>query len=248
MWKSFILLLWLAVPLCGYQFYRADYMYYQHACREQRRECNQRAEIIKRYSGYFTDRAGVISIWDDRYGARTWLREWRLLLDTMEQERQALPNTGLTYYPQAAAALAQAETALDEQRKAIEQAQRQQGFAQDLVDSMAELEQLIADTRAASEYYRHSNSDSVYMFLQEILAQREAAYYSRRREYDGFMDNVAKELANSRRCAGDVRRATAQLNSKFKLDEQRTYRQELRQRFAKFNLGEQLGSLISDIV
>jgi hypothetical protein len=248
MWKSFILLLWLIVPLCGYQFYRADYTLYQRDCQEQRRDCTARAEILERYTAYYEQHARAITGLSNRYDTRAWLREWQMLLDAQQQEVKGLTTRVPAYYPQAGAALADGEKKLAQQQQAIEQAQRQQGFALDLTAGLNELQQLIYEAQSASAYYRNAGSDSIYMFLQEILAQREAAYYSRQREYDGFLDNVAKELAKSKRLSLDVQRATAQLQEKLKLDEQHTYREELRQRFASFNLGKQLGVLLDDLV
>lgn len=248
MWKSFILLLWLVIPLCGYYFLREDYFMYKHDCRAQRQVCMMRADVQERYSGYFESQAEGISKVRNRYSMRAWQRQWQLLQDAMEMEEKSINTNTPVYYPQTAALLAQSEKLLAQQCQAIEQAQRQQGFAVDLESGLAELEQLIYEAQEASAYYRENGSDSIYMFIQEILAQREAAYYSRQREYDNFIDNAGKELAKGKRLSGELQRVVAQIEAQMKIDEQRTYRQELRQRFAKFNLGEQLGALLSDLV
>jgi hypothetical protein len=63
-----------------------------------------------------------------------------------------------------------------------------------------------------------------------------------------FLDNASTELAKERRLCSDAQRAAELTGDKLKLDERRTYQDQLRQRFAKFNLGEQLSALLSKLV
>jgi hypothetical protein len=247
-WKIAILLLWLCIPLGGYMLYRADYARYQHDCATQRRECAMRADMIQRYAVYFERQARQVPALEDKYSMQHWTWEWDTLQTALEMERKALRSTPLSYFPRAGAALESAEQALSEQQKATEQAAKQRGYAIDIKRSLADLEQSIYEVRATADYYRRAGSDTIYMYLQEQLAQYEDAYYSRVREHDMFLDNSATRLTDASRASREAQRSSAELPEQLKLDETRTYQQELRQRFANFNLGQQLGLLLSDLV
>lgn len=243
-----ILLLWLAVPICGYAFYRADYARYQQDCQAQRKDCQLRADIIQRYAVYFERQARQIADVSDKYARRDWERAWSRLQDALATERQGLRNSPPAYFPQADALLKTAEQSLSEQQQAAEQALKQRGFALELEQGLLKLEDDIYSLRLAAEYYRREGSASVYYWFQEQLAQLESAYLSRMQEHNMFLDNSANELAKARRLSSDTQRATAQVSEKLKLDERRTYQDQLRERFGSFNLGEQLTTLISKLV
>ena len=248
MWKLTILLLWLAVPICGYYFYRADYARYEQDCQAQRQDCHLRADIVQRYAVYYDRQAQQIADVTDRYTQRDWNRAWSRLQDAMELERKAIRSSPPLYFPQADETLNASEQALADQQQAGEQAMKQRGFALELEKGLADLEDSIYQMRMASEYYRREGSASVYYLFQEQLAQFEAAYYTRMQEHNMFLDNSRSDLAKERRLSRDAQQATALLDEKLKLDEKRTYQDQLRQRFAKFNLGEQLSRLLSRVV
>lgn len=248
MWKLVILLLWLSIPAGGYVLFRADYARYQRDCEAQRQECLTRGDIIARYSTYFERQARQIPAVDDRYSRFDWEREWERLQSALAQEYKGLRAVPPGYFPRSDAALIAAEQALKEQQQSAEQAAKQRRYAQDIRQGLAELEQSIYEVRAAAEYYRRAGSDTIYIYLQEELAQREDVYYARMREHDMFLDNSATALAKASRLGRDAQRATALLAEELKLDAARTYREELRQRFVKFDLGQQLGLLLSDLI
>jgi hypothetical protein len=247
-WKLTILLLWLAVPLCGYAFYRADYARYEQDCLAQRNDCHMRADIVQRYTVYFDRQAQQVPQSNDRDTQRDMERAWSRLQDTLELERKALRTAPPAYFPQADATLKTAEQALADQQKSGEQAMKQHGFALELEQGLLKLEDSIGSMRVAAEYYRREGSASVYYMFQEQLAQFESAYLSRMREHNMFLDNSATELTKERRYCNEAQRATALLNDKLKLDKRLTYQDQLRQRFARFNLGQQLSALLANVV
>lgn len=248
MWKVLIVLVWLAIPLSAIALYRADRQRYQRDCQAQRQECVTRAGVLQRYANYFARQGQQVANLDSRTAGRAWDREWVRLQNALEVERQGLRAVPPVYYPSADAALLQAEQALADQQQAIEQGELQRKTALELAEGFADYGDAINQGRAAAYYWGRVGNRDVYLQLQEEIAKAEAAFESEKENFNYFMDESAASLAAADKLRSGVLGTVSRLPEVLKRDEQYTYEEDLRQRFARFDLGRELGALLSDLV
>ena len=100
------------------------YGHYQQEAREQRANCETRADWLRRYTDQQLQLAIGINAVDDVEQRLAWERQWRDLIHRRDQERLSHGNEELPHYPDTDKLLVELENWLNEQQYEIEQALR----------------------------------------------------------------------------------------------------------------------------
>jgi len=244
LWKAFIAVIWLSVPLSGIYLLHADRDRFRNELSAQRAACMTRADILKRYTVYIQRQAGKVSQVDDDETHYAWRREWQDLQDKLEQERGVFSGATYAYYPASDKLLSGLEASLASQRQAVEEAEMVRNEGNRMSEGFADLVQYLENERMAAEYWRQQGAEDIYLYYQEELAKSEAIYNSRHRDYDDLSSQVRTQLAIAIRLNRDIERDVYELPDTIAADEMYTYREDLSARLARFNLSGALKRLL----
>jgi len=234
--RAFILLLWLAVPVSGYLFGRADYAAYLADSHQQRADCLKRADILGRYSRLIATRAALIPDIADSQSRAVWQSRWRQLQRELEDEQRHLRGSPPAHYPTADSQLSALEQLLSSEKTAVDAAVRERDAYNKAGGGLEDLLAEIQRTQGIAEYYRSIGAEGIYELIRDDARVLESEYRARTRERNERMQDLNVELKTVRDCRDEIQDGLLDIPALIKADEQTTYTAELRQRLASFNL------------
>lgn len=223
---------------------RADYDRYQESLVAQRADCLTRANYLRTHTAALARSATRVTYIDDTDSRIEWERTWRDRVRQKDREAQQLRLDEPTHYPKTDLALLALEAQLSEVQAAIEDAARYRDMHNKAGSGLLELAQDIAHAEGVARYYKRIGAEGIYLLIMEDLAMLESRYKDRLRERKRLSDDMNYSLARADRLDRDIRRELDHLDDHLQADEQRTYRQELKDRFGQFNLREELKGLL----
>jgi hypothetical protein len=235
-YRLVILLIWVSVPLSGWFMLRHDYELYKAACFAQREDSLKRSHLLSLYTrlmGAKANRVRYLNNVDDR---REWEQDWRGLLRQRDNEGSALRPITPAYFPQTDQILLELEKDLSEQGDNIEQAVRSRGAIFQTEDGLQSLADDIRYQQGRAEFYRRRGAQGIYLLLEEGLAQLEDRYQRLIGERNRLVRETEEALAEADKLQRNIERELTHLNSALNQDEQRTYYEELVERYQQFDL------------
>jgi len=242
--KIAIVLVWLALPLAALLLLSLDYQRYQSELDSQLKYAQARGDLLLHYSADYANSARAVETITDPQARIMWDELFNQIQDQQKQDEQLLGDPGLSHYPMARDVLQDATRLLGQQHDYIRDAARLQDAYAKTDNGLDDLSDEAWQLQGLADRARMFGMLEIYLQYQDALARVEDQLQNRtRRRYELSNElNVTLYQADSYR--QELRRLVATLPDKIKVDQGRTYREDLAQRFSNFNLRDQLRQIL----
>jgi hypothetical protein len=247
-WKLGIILIWLSVPLGAWLMLREDTARYQIEAAKQRENCVSRAKITSRYSSYIVQLAGQIDQWETDEQRFAWQRRFNALQDELRTEQSSVDLKPPSHFPETGKLLNEAEESLARQIDELDNTQRLRFDYLRTMDAYGQLLNDRLELRRSSSYFRYMNEEQIYLELLNRLAVCEAAIDTRKQQYEILGRKVTQGRMQIEDQARRIESQLQALQDKLDAETKRTYRQDLAERLARFNLRKSIERALAQLL
>lgn len=230
------MLIWLALPLTALLLLRADYERYEHELASQLKYAQSRKELLLRYSSQYDNRGREVLAISDPQARILWEKRFKEIGQHLASEEAQLGSASLSHYPQLSDLFERATKELEQQRDNLNDAARLQDAFAKSQGSLDDLRMEYEDLYWQAEMYRQIGAIDVFYHIHGLLSQLKQQLNRRdRRRFELTNElTLAMSQANSHR--SELRRLLASMPDQLAIDQGRSYREDLAQRFASFDL------------
>jgi hypothetical protein len=246
-YKLAIVLVWLALPLAGLVLLRADYERYQTELDSQLHFATSYREHLLRYANLYDNRRRELSSIIDPRSRINWETRYSELKQQQQAELDALGNPSLSHYPLTADVLSDAAEMLAQQRRHIQDAARLQDRYVKADVGFDDLDDEIFFLKGWARQAQLFGAWDIYMMYQDRIARLEDTYNRRRSQRSSLSNEINITVGQANSYRAELHRLLGTVPDRLALDQGRTYREDLQQRFTSFDLRAQFRQLIGGV-
>ncbi|MDQ3024358.1 MAG: hypothetical protein M3R04_08265 [bacterium] len=244
-YKLTIALIWLALPLAALLLLRADYERYQSELSSQLEYAILRRDHLLRYSNLYDNRRREIGgIYDPRTRSM-WEKRFTELKQQQEGEEAALGNASLSHYPMVRDIMDDASELLAQQRDNIRDSARLQDRYIKASVGFEDMDDEIFFWQGYARQARMFGAWEAYMIYQNRIAVLEDQRNRRQHQRLSLSNEINISSGQANTFKTELHRMLATLPDRIALDQGRTYREDLQQRFGNFDLRSTVKQLVS---
>jgi hypothetical protein len=244
-YKLLIVLIWLCVPASAWLLVRHDHLVFDEQSKAQRRDCDARADLLRRYTVALAQQGRLIDYIADPESRTQWQQRWRAQTDSLDREQQRLRQSVPTHYPATDYALGEMDRMLAEQRDLLEEAAMRRDMYNKSSAGILQLAQQLSDAQRTADYYRSIGAQGIYLLIMEDLAVVEEQFHRRETELNRMAGEVNNALGTAALRRDEILAKLDELPQILAEDEKLTYRENLLQRIRQFSLRVQLQRLLA---
>ena len=243
-YRLLIVLIWLSVPIAAYFFVQSDRERFNIQSLEQRADCLDREEAIRRYSRLMSLRSVQVHNITNADTRADWRSRFAQITREMENELVVLRGETPVHYPGTDLLLLELEQRLKKQQESIEEAARNRNAYVAAGRDIEDQARNIQVGRDTANYYRSIGAFSIADLIDEDVDIQERQFNKQVQERNRRAELVQESLDRADGQYEAILRELDRIDACLAEDEKLTYQTDLQRRFDEFNLRAELERLM----